>query len=69
MSNVYDQAADLYAEPLMYQRARLQHLPTDRSRKWRNSSLSVPELSEVNIKHSEAMMASNRWFAIRWVQA
>lgn len=69
MPNIYEQAQELLKEDFEGKPAHLEYLPTQRSRKWRKSSLSVTHFNTVNhCNHARQIAIQENWFQFRWVE-
>ena len=68
MPNVYDSVDHLY-NPFRGRPAKLEYLPTQRSRKWRSASVSVlrycPEHHEVE---AGKLAKQEGWYQVQWVE-
>ena len=67
MSNIYTQNQDLYYDLEPGKRAQLWYKPTERSRKWRKSSLSIIAYTPlVHDPMAQQLKAQENWFMVEW---
>jgi hypothetical protein len=66
-NNVYDSVKDLYYDLEPGKRAELWYKPTERSRKWRKSSLSIIAYTpEVHDPMAQQLKQQESWYMVEW---